>query len=499
MFPDGVGSTNEGCPLFAGRKLLVADDSPYYQTVLGLTFSDEGMAVDTTGDGQDALAKLGQSTPDVVLASVSLSGISGYELCERIKQSERFGHIPVMLLVGLHEQFDEAAARRAGADDVVTKPFKSIRQLVGRVGSLLSGKSADTEELGRGYSTLGLGPEPVQTTDTNHQNISDTNVKGGDGAPLMAESEPTGPDVESQAGTSGSDSELQTADTQRLELPDAIQVAAPDVQTVEDTNLKVFVEAASIPVHEPAEPEVEVAGSTCVADVELQTANTQKLERIDDGPFGETIEPIAYAQDDTMELTPAAGNKLDLPSDVFAAENLSSVGVSEMNEETNDQNSPFHSQPIFNDGLLDLGDFDRPTPQFVADDLVLDLEYYEVAGAAAVPEMVAESAPATEGAAPTETPAETNGPEPVYEEQAVFELEEEAIITEPLATETMTASVVAEQGAVEPGLGLSPEAIDAIARRAVELMSEKVVREIAWEVVPELAELLIKKKLEEQK
>ena len=98
-----------------------------------------------------------QSPPDVILASVSMPGIGGYELCERIKQSERFGHIPVMLLAGLHEPFDQAEARRVGADDVVTKPFQSIRQLVSRVGSLLGGKTADTEASGNlGHSTLGL-------------------------------------------------------------------------------------------------------------------------------------------------------------------------------------------------------------------------------------------------------------------------------------------------------------------------------------------------------
>jgi hypothetical protein len=46
---------------------------------------------------------------------------------------------------------------------------------------------------------------------------------------------------------------------------------------------------------------------------------------------------------------------------------------------------------------------------------------------------------------------------------------------------------------------MSPEVIDAIARRAVEFLSEKVVQEIAWEVVPELSELLIKRQLEENK
>ena len=493
--------------MFAGRKLLVADDSPYYQTVLALTFTDEGMAVETTGDGQDALAKLGQSTPDVVLVSVSLPGINGYELCERIKQSERFDHIPVMLLSGLHEPFDEAAARRAGADDVVTKPFKSIRQLVGRVGSLLGGKSSDTEELGRGYSTLGLGgSEPVQPADADHQ-IKDTNVKGDNsGAALMAESEPAALDVESPASASAADIELQTADTQSLEMPEAIETAAPDFQTVEDANVKVFVEAPSIE-HETAEPEIEATGNTCVADVELQTANTQKLERIDDEPFGEAFEPVAYAQDDTMEFpqVAAADDKLDSPSDIAARQNLSSVGASEMNEETNAQNASFQTKPIFNDALLDLGDFGSPTPHVLSEDLILDLDYDEVAGPAAAPQMFAESAPATEAAAPAETtatgaaePAETTTAEPVYEEPPVFELQEEAIITEPQATETSTADIAPAEGAVEPGLGLSPEAIDAIARRAVEYMSEKVVREIAWEVVPDLAELLIKKKLEEQ-
>src|ERR1700730_17784523 len=147
---------SKGCPLLAGRKLLVADDSPYYQTVLGLTFTDEGMEVATAGDSQAALEKLEQSTPDVILASVSIPGMGGYELCQWIKQSERFGHIPVMLLAGLHENFDQAEARRVGADDVVTKPFQSMRQLLGRAGSLLGGKAAAAPHASHEYSTLRL-------------------------------------------------------------------------------------------------------------------------------------------------------------------------------------------------------------------------------------------------------------------------------------------------------------------------------------------------------
>ncbi len=484
--------------MFAGRKLLVADDSPYYRTVISLTFADEGMEVTTAGDSPEALGKLEQSTPDVILANGSLPGIGGYELCELIKQSERFGHIPVMLLVGLHEPFDEAEARRVGADDVVTKPFKSIRQLVSRVGSLLGGKAADAEETGREYSTLGLGrSEAIERSSPEREVVDDTEVSGDIEAPLMAESDATELSVESPGSASGADIELQTADTQRLEMIDAIPTAVPDVQALEDTDVKVFIEAASIPNHEPAEPEVETAGSTCAADVELQTANTQKLERIDDEPTAQTIEPIAYAQDDTMEMTPQieASEKSHLPPDVESNEHPLSFGASEMNEESSTQSAPSRTEPVFNDALLDLGDFDSPTPQLVAEDLVLDLDYEEApnSGVVAVPETIPDVAFPSESAMPAEVAAPTTAPdeEPVTEHEL-------SMATEAPAAEAVPASIVAQPESTDPGLRLSPETIDAIARRTVEHLSEKVVREIAWEVVPELAELLIKQKLDEQ-
>ena len=118
--------------MLAGKKLLLADDSLAVQKVIDLTFTDEGMQVTTVSDGQRALEQLEQVAPDVVLADVFMPGVGGYELCEFIKQSERFRNVPVMLLVGSFEPFDEAEARRAGADDVVTKPFQSIRELISR-------------------------------------------------------------------------------------------------------------------------------------------------------------------------------------------------------------------------------------------------------------------------------------------------------------------------------------------------------------------------------
>jgi CheY-like chemotaxis protein len=471
--------------------------------VIGLTFADEGMEVATAVDSPEALGKLEQSTPDVILANVSLPGSGGYRLCELIKQNERFGHIPVMLLAGLHEPFDQAEARRVGADDVVTKPFKSIRQLVNRVGSLLGGKAVDDpEDPSRGQSTLGLDrsdavatAEPPVVDDTSAQVLVD--------APSGSEAEPVKPAVEAAGSTSEADVELQTANTQKLEMPDAVHEAARN--TSDDTNVKVFVEAPSMSAHEPAAPPVEAAGGTCAADVELQTANTQKLERIDDEP-GEAIEPTAYAQDDTMEMKPSAqtNGKSDSPANVGLDDDLSLVGGSEMNEEPNSENALSHSQPVLNDAFLDLGDFNSSAQPGVADDLVLDLEYEEPASASVLQArgpVVVESAPATENAAPAEAwapEAALLAAEPAHEEQHVAELQEWEIISEAVP-QAVPVSPTGNQESVDSTLALSPEIIDAIARRAVEHLSEKVVREIAWEVVPELAELLIKKKLEEQK
>ncbi|MDM7923859.1 MAG: response regulator [Pyrinomonadaceae bacterium] len=126
------------------RKLLLADDSVTIQKVVNLTFADEGIDVITFGDGDSALAALRDVRPDIVLADVNMPGASGYRICEAIRSAPDTRHIPVVLLVGSFEPFDEGEAGRAGADGHMTKPFQSIRQLVTRVHELI-GPPAETE------------------------------------------------------------------------------------------------------------------------------------------------------------------------------------------------------------------------------------------------------------------------------------------------------------------------------------------------------------------
>jgi len=158
--------------LLAGKKLLLADDSAAIRKVVELTFADEGMDVTTVGDGRAALAELELSKPDVVLADAFMPEIDGYELCRLIKQDERFAQIPVMLLVSSFDPFDEGRARRTGADDIVTKPFQSIRQLVGRVGSLLGSADEDKNRI-QDHSMLGLDKsQPAPSELTANENVT---------------------------------------------------------------------------------------------------------------------------------------------------------------------------------------------------------------------------------------------------------------------------------------------------------------------------------------
>ncbi len=125
-----------------GRKLFLADDSVTIQKVVALTFSSEDMEIITASDGQEALERLQEVTPDVILLDIFMPHHDGYEVCAFIKQSARLSQVPVILLVGAFEPFDHEKAKAVGADDYLTKPFQSIKQLVNKVNNLLEPPAA---------------------------------------------------------------------------------------------------------------------------------------------------------------------------------------------------------------------------------------------------------------------------------------------------------------------------------------------------------------------
>jgi CheY-like chemotaxis protein len=120
------------------KSLLLADDSLTIRKAIGMIFAHEDFQVTSVDNGLDAIAKARELRPDVILADVLMPGKSGYEVCDALKKDPATQKIPVILLAGTFEAFDENRAKAARADDFITKPFES-QALVDKVRNLVGG------------------------------------------------------------------------------------------------------------------------------------------------------------------------------------------------------------------------------------------------------------------------------------------------------------------------------------------------------------------------
>ncbi len=106
-------------------KILLADDSSIAQRMGKEILSAEGFEVSTVSNGQAAAKILKQFAPDLVLADVFMPGRNGYELCQLVKSDPDLQHVPVVLIIGKMEPYDEVEGRKVRADAVLTKPLES--------------------------------------------------------------------------------------------------------------------------------------------------------------------------------------------------------------------------------------------------------------------------------------------------------------------------------------------------------------------------------------
>jgi CheY-like chemotaxis protein len=118
--------------------ILIADDNSNIQKMVALAFKDEGIAVVAVGNGEAAVRKAPELMPDLILADIFMPVRSGYEVCEFIKQNTKLAHVPVILLAGAFDPFDEKEAQRVGADGVLKKPFVPPDPMVNLVKELLA-------------------------------------------------------------------------------------------------------------------------------------------------------------------------------------------------------------------------------------------------------------------------------------------------------------------------------------------------------------------------
>ena len=124
-------------------KILVADDNSNVQKTVALALAELGVEVVSVSNGEAAVRKLGEFTPDLVLADIFMPVRNGYEVCEYVKKDSRFKQIPVVLLVGAFDPLDEREAQRVGADVILKKPFVPPDPLIAMVKSLLDRTMGD--------------------------------------------------------------------------------------------------------------------------------------------------------------------------------------------------------------------------------------------------------------------------------------------------------------------------------------------------------------------
>lgn len=366
------------------RKILLADDSVTIQKVIELTFMDEEYDVVSVSHGDAALERLDQVQPDIVIADIHMPGASGYEVCRKVKESHP--EIPVLLLVGTFEPFEEAEADASGADSYLKKPFDS-QELMRLVESLLPGAAAAGDgESSAEETEASAGGDLAGDNDTGDSTAADDTWTG----------------TRSQAGFGSGEWGDSPAD-------------ALEIETGEEPEVSAELEA---------------------------------------GPFGEgSAEAAEAAESADEDLEDESWQSLEIPpADDEVAVDLSDSAVAWDSAEDGESDPTTEVEVVF------------AAEAEAAESAEVEAED------AAIPSYEAAEAPAAEAPATAEDVA--------------------------ASAEVASAEVVPPGPAVASS-ALSDDDVERIARRVVELLSKKAVQDIAWEVIPDLAEIVIRDRLNE--
>lgn len=213
-------------------KLLFADDSATMQKVVQLALENEDVALTIARDGESAFEAAKRETPDVIMAYVSMPGIDGFGLCRKVKADAGTAHIPVVLVTGEMEEYDDKKGEDAGAASHLTKPFKS-GELLATIRKLAGNAAAAAEKPAM--------PELLKpkAADDNARDEDDMEV-------VEIDSEPP-------VGDAG-DLELNLDDLDLQDLDPGFSPDAPEKEVVQASNPGVAAPPSSV-VEGPTKPE----------------------------------------------------------------------------------------------------------------------------------------------------------------------------------------------------------------------------------------------------
>ncbi len=490
------------------RKLLLADDSMTIQKVVNLTFADEGIEVFTVGNGSLAIEKLSEIEPDLVLADVHMPGLNGYEVCEQIRQNPHFQNIPVMLLVGSFEPFDENEAQRVGANDFLTKPFQSIRQLIQKVTTLLDNPKSGID----GVETV----EPAVETEASNEGFPQANAQED-----FYVEETTS--LQSDSGSPNHDFSDAALDDEMIETS--------SVNNFENgfpasTSLNQSGEQNNFDEHEMTLEADERSEGEATNNKEDSLMEAEPVEM-------RQTEPISF--DDirdinSMMLAPTQSEREEEPQDFDAVETDISNDLTQPLADAVETSPAINwEQPAPSDKYdneyeveLDLPSFQEQSYQHAEFELVDNEENHPAEAVSSGEDFESSAAPqmqTAEGVADDE-PLELDLTDAdmfrIDDEDSILDLDEEetvdempAVEFEPVPAMQETAvrqnfsepsnNVVAQvgnQAVANMNLGFPPEVIEAIAQLVIEKLSDKVIERIAWEIVPDRFERIVRQQMD---
>jgi CheY-like chemotaxis protein len=451
-----------------GKKILLADDSITIQKVIELTFSDEDFEVVTVGNGRLAIEKAQEIRPDIVLCDIIMPEKDGYEVCDFIKKLPSLGHIPVLLLTGAFEPFDQERAARVGCDGFIAKPFEP-QTLIAKVKDLLN-QASSRQPAARPQPAPAPPPPPVVAAPPPPPPPPQVVVPPPpplEEPAFTFEPEPVHgfADVADEPEPVAPMSDFFEPVPEAVEAPDDLLAISPEESAAlnadvsEDPSTLMFKPmdpslwstpaAPPAPAPEPPPPPVHAAPPPPAAPAAPRPTSPPTMEV--------PLETRARAGvEDQM-----AAAETPLFEEVFEEDEVLSEPIVEAAPEL----PPAAPAP-------------PPPPIHVAPQ----------------PPPLPPPAPPVVAAPPPPPPAPpvVVAPPPLPEPEPMLE-ESFASVAPPAPPEVPAAPSHAAEVAVPV------EQVAQIAQRVVAQISEKVVREVAWEVIPDLAEALLKKEIERLK